>query len=199
MRSCNNHNGDHCNWFVKHLFPMKIVFTIRQQFLCMYHFFQYSDHKIILKIEALHMTYDTVSMVDCPNAFKKSMITAPTLTSFTEWTTTRQGTLVQTLFVWRQSIYSCTAWAWEASWTTSVIHDVSGSTSIKILRAKGGGTIKINFQGSEETKPSKSHQFWPLCTGKWTFVLGFTQMGGGGGGRGKTQNFEANASSLALL
>ena len=32
-----------------------------------------------LDMEALHVTYDTVSMTNCLNAFKRSMITAPTL------------------------------------------------------------------------------------------------------------------------
>ncbi len=32
-----------------------------------------------MTIEALHVTYDTVSMADCSNAFKRSMITTPTL------------------------------------------------------------------------------------------------------------------------
>ncbi len=68
-----------------------------------------------LIIEALHVTYDNVNMVDCSNAFKRSMNTTPTIpfgsliiksllyrliTTFIEWTTQHlftvgKGTLVQ--------------------------------------------------------------------------------------------------------
>ena len=45
---------------------------------------------------------------------------------------------------------------------------------------RGGGIMGTFFRGA---RTSKSHQFWPICTGKWKFFLVSLNGGGVGGGK----------------